>query len=431
MEDTHLSKKHISEILHTANEYAGKLEDLIKSVQVAEEQVYNSAEKTIQDIDSSFDLLIAAVVDSFTKRKKALKAEAIKIKEDGLIPLLACRELICKKLKATRSYIEEGENILKDLNLEKALEFCDQASFIGSLPAVPNLEEVPDLSFHCPVESLLEELHSQAASAGRVSKMGLVQVTVVEEKPGALLVHWEEVDLERVVDISSFRLQMAYGDVRGQCQAMEPNFHDVYVGPENQHLIRDLRPGVPYTFRVCCRIEGDTEWNAWSLPKVATTHQEPFCWDTSNPNFAITNENKIASKISSDQSVLYSSTAQFGPGHSIEFTILECGVGCSDEGLALVDVRVEGENLLQPGALFINTQGCVFVDGMEKTTKLPPFEKGSKVCFTCEHIRDNKIRVNIDSNNKTVTYDWKISSPQLKLYFAVCFGQKGWKVLVE
>jgi hypothetical protein len=73
----------------------------------------------------------------------------------------------------------------------------------------------------------------------------------------------------------------------------------------------------------------------------------------------------------------------------------------------------------------------VFVDGREKTTKLPRLEKGSKVSFTCEHIRDNKIRVNIDSNNKTVTYDWNISNPDLKLYFAICFGESNWKVLVE
>jgi hypothetical protein len=37
--------------------------------------------------------------------------------------------------------------------------------------------------------------------------------------------------------------------------------------------------------------------------------------------------------------------------------VLECGVGCSDEGLGLVDTGVTGENLLQPGALFINALG--------------------------------------------------------------------------
>ena len=35
----------------------------------------------------------------------------------------------------------------------------------------------------------------------------------------------------------------------------------------------------------------------------------------------VTNENKIATKVSTEQSVLYSRAAQFGPGHSIEFTV--------------------------------------------------------------------------------------------------------------
>ena len=84
-------------------------------------------------------------------------------------------------------------------------------------------------------------------------------------------------DFERTVDIHSFRLQMAYDDVRDQMSLLKDNFHDVYFGTEYQHLVRDLRPGVPYTFRVCCRVEGDMEWSAWSLPRVAKTNYDPFC----------------------------------------------------------------------------------------------------------------------------------------------------------
>jgi hypothetical protein len=62
-----------------------------------------------------------------------------------------------------------------------------------SLPAVPNLEEVPDISFQCPVESVRSELEQTLSHLGQVSKMGPVQVTEVDEKPGALLVRWEEV----------------------------------------------------------------------------------------------------------------------------------------------------------------------------------------------------------------------------------------------
>nr|CAD7433156.1 unnamed protein product [Timema monikensis] len=453
-----MSKKNIIETVDTAKDYACKLEDLLSSVKGANDQIQTSTQKTISEIDSTFDLLVSTLLESLNKRRALLRTEALRLRDDGLAPLKACRDIIDEKLRATKLYIEEGRNILRvgglTTSLEKTLCFTEQASLLGSLPAVPNLEEVADLSFQCPVESIVPELQQCVANIGQVSRMGPVQITEVHEKPGALLVHWEEVgtlvdpigawfdlgklgallvqweevDYERVVDVHSFRLQLAYGDVRGQDHLQLSNYHDAYVGPEGQHLVRDLRPGVPYTFRVCCRVEGSSDWSAWSLPRVALTHQQPFCWGESNSNYLITNEKKLASKTSPEQSVLLSRTAQFGPGHSIEFTVLECGIGCSDEGLGLVAGPVEGENLIQPGCLFVNTQGSVFVDGAEKTTKLPSLQKCSKVCFTCENIRDGKIRVNVDSDNKTVTYDWSVRCP---LYFAVCFGEMGWKVMVE
>ncbi|KAG8245620.1 Cytokine receptor-like factor 3 [Homalodisca vitripennis] len=62
-----------------------------------------------------------------------------------------------------------------------------------SLPAVPNMEEVPAITFQLNLDSLQSSLVSSILSAGEVSRMGPVQITSVLEKPGALLVHWEEV----------------------------------------------------------------------------------------------------------------------------------------------------------------------------------------------------------------------------------------------
>jgi hypothetical protein len=39
------------------------------------------------------------------------------------------------------------------------------------------------------------------------------------------------------------------------------------------------------------------------------------------------------------------------------------------------------------------------------------------------------MRVHIDSDNKTVTYDWRV--PAQPLFFALSMGQVGWKVIVE
>lgn len=68
--------------------------------------------------------------------------------------------------------------------------------------------------------------------------------------------------------------------------------------------------------------------------------------------------------------------------------------------------------------------------------KLPPFQVGAKVCFLCELVHEDKLRVHISTAEKTVTYDWTpvcevIDFRSPKLYFAVSFQSKGWKVLVE
>lgn len=68
--------------------------------------------------------------------------------------------------------------------------------------------------------------------------------------------------------------------------------------------------------------------------------------------------------------------------------------------------------------------------------KLPPLQVGAKVCFLCEHIREDKLRVHIGTADKTVIYDWtpiceKEDDTPPKLYFAISFKSIGWKILVE
>jgi hypothetical protein len=84
-----------------------------------------------------------------------------------------------------------------------------------------------------------------------------------------------QVDQERSIDFCQFRLQKAHGDANTQPQ-LEANFHDVYQGPEPSFLAKELIPGQPYSFRVCCRAEGDQDWSAWSLSKVAVTRLKSF-----------------------------------------------------------------------------------------------------------------------------------------------------------
>lgn len=79
--------------------------------------------------------------------------------------------------------------------------------------------------------------------------------------------------------------------------------------------------------------------------------------------------------------------------------------------------------------MFSFITGHIFLDGKEKTTRLPPLKKGCRVSFSCEELpHQNRLRINIDSEDKAVTYDWKTSS---KLHFVMNFTHPGWKLLVE
>lgn len=160
-----ISKITVIETLDTAKEYASKLEDLIKSVEVAKHQVgasfyfyiialilhvlltacnaffwylqvNTSTQQAVEGIDNAFSLLTSVLVEVLNKRRSILKAEALKFQEDGLIPLKACNDLIAEKLKSTQLYIEEGREILRVggcSSAEESLRFSEKASQLGRL----------------------------------------------------------------------------------------------------------------------------------------------------------------------------------------------------------------------------------------------------------------------------------------------------------
>lgn len=112
-------------------------------------QVNTSTQKAIEDIDNVFDLFTSVVIDALHKRRNALKAEALKYEEDGLIPLKACHDLIEVKLQTTELYIEEGRNILRVggfTSPEEILKFSEKASQLGRLVILKTKVLNPTLS---------------------------------------------------------------------------------------------------------------------------------------------------------------------------------------------------------------------------------------------------------------------------------------------
>uniref|UniRef100_A0A1B6C3U2 Fibronectin type-III domain-containing protein n=2 Tax=Clastoptera arizonana TaxID=38151 RepID=A0A1B6C3U2_9HEMI len=429
-----LSIKTLSETVETATEYSFKLQDLMKSVIGAQNQVKITAEESNLEIDRAFDELTNCVLDALNSRREALKAKVTKIQEEGATPLNECYKVICETLKNTHTYICEGQDLLHQhdkVDINSYVQYLEQSALLGNLPAVPNLEEVPAITFQLNVPFLCKTLINNITSAGIVFKMGPVQIVHVCEKPGALLVEWEEVETERPLDVQKFCLEVAVGShPAANHRHTQATYREVYVGPDTCYLVKDLHPKQSYTLRVRCKAE-DGEWSAWSLPRVACTNLAPFGWQVGNPHYSVNVGGKIACKTSRAKQVLQSNMTQFGPNHSIEFTILESGDTCSDfDGLGLVDPSCTVVDSLQiNGVMYISTSGLIFLDGKEKTTRLPPLIKSSRITFTCEPLKSSRVRVHIDSGDKAVTYDWIVSSTNLR--FAMMLTEPKWKVMVE
>ncbi|KAJ8920490.1 hypothetical protein NQ315_005359 [Exocentrus adspersus] len=431
-----MDKKEILDTLKAARIYLNRLQSLDNELENAVKQITTTFEETERNIRQTFSNLKQAVVGILNKREAYLLDQAEKIKKEGLAPLEECRCIVSNKVDTTSKLITLGSSIVNE-SAKDVLKFSKNASLLGSLPEVPELKEVPFLSFHHDPASE-SEIVDILSHFGEVCRIAPVQITELCEKPGGILVEWNSIDDdEKLTDIQEFKLQRAFGDVIKEKHLLV-NFHDCYLGQETQFLVKDLKVDQPYSFRVCCKFEGNPEWSPWSLPQVKCTSLKPFCWKP-HEDHTLSNENKIAKPVTNSPTILYSDGPQFCVGHSVEFTFLEADSNTAVIGLISQELT-NSSNLIidqperqpgEPGTSFlINSNGKIFVDRVEKCTKLSDFAKGLKVCFTSILVNDHKVRINVDCNEKVVTYDWLID-PDSRMYFVAQLPSSNWKVMVE
>ncbi|KAG5889281.1 hypothetical protein JTB14_007043 [Gonioctena quinquepunctata] len=423
-----MDKSEVLETLKAANSYLNRLTLLDIELEHAKEQIVSTFKNTKKNIHETFSNLKEALTKILNDREKSLLDNAKNTENESLVPLQECRSVILDKIESTNKLINIGNSIIDGVT-HNVDTFTTNASMLGSLPEVPDLKEVPYLSFHYEESSEIEVMEI-LTQFGYVSRIAPIQVTELFEKPGALLIEWKNVEIEeRMTDIQEFRLQRAFGNVV-EDKHLLVNFKDCYRGLDTQFLVKDLLAGQPYSFRVCCKFEGTTEWSPWSLPQVASTSLRHFSWKP-NEDFCISNENKIATPMKPNCKIL-SDGAQFSVGHSVEFTFLEVDTTEAFIGLIWESLQknLETSNLIMEASFLVNSSGKIFVDGSEKSTILPNFTKGQKVCFTCDGINNQKVRVNIDSNEKRVTYDWP-ANPDSNMFFIAQFFSTKWKIMVE
>lgn len=143
-----------------------------------------------------------------------------------MAPLVDSRKEILEKIALTNKLIFLAEDLMK--NNKYTEEFNKKSSWLGSLPQVPELKEVPFISFQYE-PGLTRDLNDYCKTIGNVSRIAPVQISCTTEKPGSILVDWHSEIDERLNDIQEFRLQKAMGNILYNKDLIN-NFSNVYTG---------------------------------------------------------------------------------------------------------------------------------------------------------------------------------------------------------
>ncbi|XP_030763265.1 cytokine receptor-like factor 3 [Sitophilus oryzae] len=420
----------IAETIVSATKYLKNLTGLQDEIRKAEKQILTTFDETSNNIKSTFSNLRKVLSDILTKREEDLLQKAEEAKNDGLVPLVECSNIIKRSIESTTNLIHQGSTINGIASQDFVSDFLDKGNLLGILPELPEAKEVPYISFL--FDPMYEsDLKNVCVNIGEVFRVAPIQIQKLTPKPGALLIEWQQkydTGDDRVKDIQEFRLQRAFGDVTKQKNTV--NFLDCYRGLDTQFLLRDIQICQPYSFRICCKFDGFTVWSPWSVPQVGITTLKWYSWEASEDS-VLTNDNKIAKVESSLGKIVYSDGAQVSFSDSLEFTILDVDQRF-EAAIAVIQSRNKNCSILKEyndGIFLIDSNGKIFIDGVEKSTVLPKFAKGLKVGFSLEKISDDKILVNLDSNEKRVTYHWCLNDGS-KLYFAAHLASQ-WKIMVE
>ncbi|CAL4179828.1 unnamed protein product, partial [Meganyctiphanes norvegica] len=362
--------RDLADTLNMLNHHKGELAKLQDQLQQARLQVIQSAGETEENINSTFKSLLINVNRMITERHHQLLDEVKQVEVEALGPLDECGQLLSDRLKDCTNRLEQGNRLQQSTGTkakESVIRFQEETSQLNRLPDVPELCAVPCVSVEFPSEPTLEEsLQNLIQGAGKVSRIGPVQITHINERPGALLVAWEEVDEDVGDDSIEFCLQCS------NTGAMNPEtakFHTVYKGPDFSFLLRNLQAGERYLLRAALRREGSSSWSTWSLPQYAQTSIPHYKWAKVD-GWSVADDGRLATKSSADSDILLSHGPLLGPGSSVLFKVLGSGDSCSDEGIGLSCRPVKGtEQLLLPGVLFLNAQGSLVEESISKILK--------------------------------------------------------------
>lgn len=418
--------KEIRETINAASLYLNKLESIENEVSIAQSQILTSARSAEENVDKIFNKIQELILKSLDERKLILKNQIHEIKDSSIKPLSDCKSVVLDKIKQTKDFLKLGDNLVKkENNIDCLRLFISRSSLLGSLPAVPTLNDVPYICFS--YENNIEDLLNNGVNNfGEVLKTSPVQIIQMTEKPGGIYIEWQMVDLsENFKDVHEFCLQKA---IDNESRA---NFETCYIGLDYQYLVKDVNVNQSYLFRINCKYEGSNQESPWSIPQSFKTSLKPFSWAISSDNF-ISVDGKIAHLLKDEPGFLVSDGPQFKIGHTIEFTILEMDTKAASFGIATTDDinTISQLNFFEKSTFILTSDGHIFLEGIEKSTHFPKLNKKSKFAFTSELSKNNKILMHIDLEEKRATYELNVDEI-CNFFFIANVPTCNWKIMIE
>ncbi|XP_069123327.1 cytokine receptor-like factor 3 [Argopecten irradians] len=443
--------KNVVDIMDSAHTQKIQLSELLHSLDEASDQVHQSADKSRSELQAHFKTLKKVIDQALDDRLTTLIKEVDKIEQTASVPLGQCKDMINQGMDAASRVMKEGGSILSDdptQKIERMVKLKDNPDTraLNSVPAVPHLSDVPCISVEID-SGFQNRLSELIAKEGKVLERSPIQITDMIECPGGIVVKWVEVDEE--LEVSEFCLEYCYGNAK---TISSPTFHTAYTGPHTSYTVKGLGTNIPYSFRVSCRSSNNNTslpWSVSSVPCLAQTSMPHYEWLTGCPSYTVSYDNKIATRNDTgDTMVLYSNTASCVPGHPITFKVVAMGESSPFDSIGLSLDNSNSETLERDDAIFVTKSGSVYVDGQEMKIKLPEMKKGSLLTFDLEDLSNGKVRVNVELEEKVVTFDWKVPQPPgmaglpgglggilaestHKFYFGMRFSHEEWKILVE
>ncbi|KAM3848550.1 cytokine receptor-like factor 3 isoform 1-T1 [Vipera latastei] len=423
------------ESIEAARTYCRELQQRLKGLHLARQQIKNSAAQTREVLEQHFCDLKGTLMKLLDERLASLLQEVDRIEQESVKPLDECQNLIEQGVGTANELLQEGESAIcgntRD-NSDKLCSFTRKALHIqlDSLPEVPSLVDVASLSAQWD-DSFFTIMKSYIFSHGTVASRPPIQIEELIEKPGGILVRWCKVDEDFIPQ--DYRLQYRKSTI---C-----HFEDAYIGSDTEFMVLHIDPNIDYQFKVCARGDGRQEWSPWSVSQTGRSTLVPHEWTPGMEGYSLSSRRNIALRNDSQAGgVLYSKAPTYCCGQTLTFRIETVGQPDRKDSIGVCVEQLNGYDSLQRDkAVCISTNGAVFVNGKEMTNQLPAVTSGSAVTFDMEAVNlgpcnnnggNFKLRVTISSNNREVVFDWVLDQCCGSLYFGCSFSYPGWKVLV-